>query len=159
MSRRKPQHGWDAVRSQIMAQMARCETPRDEELLSPEERHVFRAEDAEPYYGPTREAQEAVNKILGLDASSGQIEWEAELAKQRQIDRLIGALGDTSLGTEARSAIALLLLDHLDGLPANGTELLARIRWHLRADARVQARMRYWWTHMEPSGAVVEALS
>lgn len=159
MSRHAPQRGWDAVRSQIMAQMARCEPGRDEELLSTEDRRAFRVDDGEPYYGPTREAREAVNRILGLEASSGQGEWEAELATEAQIDKLIGALGDGSLGTEARSAIALLLLDHLDGLLANGTELVARIRWHLRSDARVQARMRYWWNHMEASGAVLEALS
>jgi hypothetical protein len=38
------------------------------------------------------------------------------------------------------------------------TELLARIRWHLRADPAVQSRMRYWWTHMEGSARVMEAL-
>jgi hypothetical protein len=95
--------------------------------------------------------------MLGLGAAAGQLDWEAELGKGGQTDRLVAALGDASLDTETRSAIALLLLGHLDRL-ANATELLARIRWQLRADARVQARMRYWWTHMEGSGAVMDAL-
>jgi hypothetical protein len=158
MSRRKPQHGWDAVRSQIMAQMARCEGPCDADVLTPAERHIFRVGDAEPYYGPTRQARERVNRMMGLEAAAGQLEWEAELDNGGQTDRLVTALGDASLDTETRSAIALLLLGHLDRL-ANATELLARVRWQLRTDTRVQARMRYWWTHMEGSGPVMDALS
>jgi hypothetical protein len=153
---RRVQQGWDAVRSQVMAQLARCDTPRDEQVLTAEERHIFRAGDAEPYYGPTRDARAAVNRIVGLGASAGQLEWEAELGRDGKVDRLIDALADASLDTEARSAVALLLLDSAELLR---TELLARIRWHLRADARVQARMRYWWTHMKGNGAVMEALS
>jgi hypothetical protein len=159
MNRRHHQHSWEAVRSQIKAQMARCDTLRDEQVLTHEERHAFRVDDAEPYYGPTREARETVNGILGLAATAHQPDWEAELGEAGQIDRLVGALGDASLDTETRSAIALLLLDHLDRLVANASELLARIRWHLRGDARLQARMRYWWTHMDGSSAVTEALS
>jgi hypothetical protein len=159
MNRNNPKHGWDAVRSQIREQMARCDAPRDEELLSHEERQVFRIGEAEPYYGPTRDARVAVNRVLGLEAAAGQDEWQAELGGDGQIDRLVDALGNASLDTETRSAIALLLLDHLDRTVVNATELLARVRWHLRADARVQARMRYWWTHMEGSSAVTEALS
>ncbi|HWI89168.1 MAG TPA: hypothetical protein VNS11_08030 [Sphingomicrobium sp.] len=159
MSRRHPQHGWDAVRSQIRDRMARCEAPRDEDLLTPDERHIFRIDDAEPYYGPTRGAREAVNLVLELQPGAGQIEWEAALGNDGRVDPLVEALGNASLDTEARSAIALLLLDHLDRMAASGTELLARIRWHLRADTRVQARMRYWWMHMDGSDAVMEALS
>lgn len=159
MNGHQSQHGWEAVRSQIREQMARCDTPRDEELLTHEERQIFRVDGAEPYYGPTRDAREAVNLVLGLEPAAAQDDWQAELGRVGQLDRLVDALGNASLDMEARSAIALLLLDHLDRTVANATELLARIRWHLRADARVQARMRYWWTHMEGSGAVMEALS
>jgi hypothetical protein len=159
MNRHEPQHGWEAVRSQIRQQMARCEVPRYEELLTQHERKIFCVEDAEPYYGPTRDAREAVNLVLGLPPEAAQDEWEAELGMDGQIDRLVDALANASLDTEARSAIALLLLHHLDRGVGSAAELLARIRWHLRADARVQARMRYWWTHMEGSGAVMEALS
>lgn len=139
--------------------MERCDPPRDEELLTHEELHIFRTDDAEAYYGPTREAREAVNLVLGLGPAAGQDEWEAALGKTGEVDRLVDALGNASIDMEARSAIALLLLDHLDRTAASATELLARIRWRLRSDARVQARMRYWWTHMEGSGAVMEALS
>jgi len=159
MTTRDPLHGWEAVRSEIMTRMARRDSPGDEDLLTPAERHIFRVDDVEPYYGPGRETREVINVALGLEPAAGQIEWEAELGKDGRIDRLVEALGGGSLDVETRSAIALLLLDHLDRMVANGSELLARIRWCLRADPRVQSRMRYWWTHMDGSSAVLEALS
>jgi hypothetical protein len=150
------QHGWEAVRSQINAHMARCDAPRDEDVLTPAERHVFRIDEAEPYYGPTRGAREGINRLLGLDASANQAEWEAEIGDSAQLERLVDALGEGSLDRETRSAIALLVLDGADRL---GTELLARVRWHLRRDAEVQARMRYFWKHIDGGSAVIELLS
>lgn len=161
MRRRQCQRSWDSVRAQIMEQMARCDADVSEDRLTPDEQSIFRADEAEPYYGPTRSASGAINRILGLGHGADQNDWEAELAEHGQTDRLVDALGDPSLDTEARSAIALLLLDHADRLAARGvtaTELLARIRWNLRTDALVQSRMRYWWTHMEGSESVMEAL-
>ena len=142
--------------------MARCETPADEDLLTPGEQRLFRADEAEPYHGPTRGAGEAISAILGLEPTANQDDWEAGIDKPGRIDRLVDALGDPSLDTEARSAIALLLLDCLDRRVIGGEsviELLARIRWCLRADAQVQSRMRYWWAHMDGSAPVMEALS
>jgi hypothetical protein len=94
--------------------------------------------------------------LLGLDASANQPEWEAEIADPAKLERMVDALGESSTDTETRSAIALLLLDGADRL---GTERLARIRWQLRRDTEVQARMRYFWTHMHGGPAVMEALS
>lgn len=157
MSQRELQHSWEAVRSQIKAQMARCEGPTDEQMFTADERHIFRVEEAEAYYGPTRAARAAVNRLFGLDAEAGQAEWEAIL--HARADDFVAALGNSSIDTEARSAVALLLLDFQDRAAGLSTEMLARIRWHLRADARVQSRMRYWWTHMDGSAAVMSALS
>ena len=159
MSRRHVQHSWDAVRSQIKAQMARCEAPADADALTPEDRRIFRLDDAEPYYGPTRGAREAINAMLDLGSEAGQIEWEQRLANRYAPERLATALGDHSLDTEVRSAIALLLLDWVDRSERPSAELLARIRWQMRGDPRVQARMRYWWLHMDGSARVMEALS
>ena len=153
---RQLQHHWEAVRSQINAHMARCETPCDDDAPMPADLRIFRVDDAEPYYGPTRGAREAINALLGLDASANQPEWEAEIADPAKLERMVDALGESSTDTETRSAIALLLLDGADRL---GTERLARIRWQLRRDAEVQARMRYFWTHMHGGPAVMEALS
>jgi hypothetical protein len=153
---RQLQHHWDAVRSQIDAHMARCDVARDEDAVTAAARHIFRVDEAEPYYGPTRGAREAINALLGLDASANQLEWEAEMSDPAKLERLTEALGDHSLDKETRSAIALLLLDVAERL---GTERLARIRWHLRRDGEVQARMRYFWTHMHGGAAVMEALS
>lgn len=150
---RYQQHGWDALRSQLMA---RFERSADHPRAAPESRPAFRLDDIEPYYGPTSAARDAVNRLLGLGTSAGQIEWEAEAADPARIETLVGALGSPSLDVETRSAIVLLLLEFADRM---STEMLARIRWHLRRDAIVQARMRYWWTHMEGSSAVTEALS
>lgn len=157
MSQRELQHSWEAVRSQIKAQMARCEGPTDEQMLTVHERHIFRVEETEAYYGPTRDARAAVNRLLGLDAEAGQAEWEAIL--HARADDFVAALGNVSIDIEARSAIALLLLDFQDRTATFSTEMLAHIRWHLRADGRVQSRMRYWWTHMDGSSAVMGALS
>lgn len=153
---------WDSVRTQIMDQLERCDADASEDKLTPEEQQLFRADEAEPYYGPTRGACEAISRILGLGAAASQQDWEAELSECGKAALLVDALGDPSLDTEARSAVTLLLLDHADRLATSGgtaSELLARIRWHLRADAHVRSRMRYWWTHMDGSAAVIEALS
>jgi hypothetical protein len=159
MNGRQLQHGWEAVRSQIMARIARCEPAADDHALSDEDRRIFRLDDAEPYYGPTRVAREAISKLLGLEADAGQLDWEAELASTRKLDSLVDALADGSLDTEARSGIALLLLEWIQRTPTPSAELLARIRWQMRADPRVQSRMRYWWTHMDGTPPVMEALS
>ena len=158
MKRGHCERPWDQVRSEIMSRMPRCETEGSEDRRTPDLKTTFELDEAEPYYGPTPGAAEAINAILGLERSCSQNEWEAELGKTGTAELLAHALGEASLDTEARSAIALLLLDHADRLPALLTELLARIRWHLRADPAVQSRMRYWWTHMEGSVRVMEAL-
>jgi hypothetical protein len=153
---------WDSVRTQIMDQLVRCGADVSEDKLTPDEQQLFRVDEAEPYYGPTRDAGQAVNRKLGLCAEASQQDWEAELGEPGKAALLVDALGDPSLDTETRSAITLLLLDHADHLATvggTGAELLARVRWHLRADARVRSRMRYWWTHMDGSAAVMEALS
>jgi hypothetical protein len=153
---------WDSVRTQIMDQLARCDADMSGDKLTPDEQQLFRTDEAEPYYGPSRGAAEAINGILGLAAGASQTDWETELGERARTYNLVEALGDPSLDTEARSAITLLLLDHADRLATRGgtgTELLARIRWHLRADPQVRSRMRYWWTHMDGGAAVMEALS
>jgi hypothetical protein len=149
---------WAAVRLQIHAHMARTEPSPEDAAAAPDIRPVFRLEDAEPYYGPTRDAREVINAILELGSGSCQGEWTRALRSRHNVDLLIDALGEPSVDTEARSAIALVLLEHVER-SAMQAELIARIRWQLRKDARVQSRMRYWWTHMEGGPAVMEALS
>ncbi len=160
--KRQCERTWNSLRAQIMAQMARCEAEAGDDRLTSEEQRIFRIDEAEPYYGPTRAAGEVISRVLGLDPTAGQREWEAELGQPGKANRLIDVLANPSLDTETRSAIALLLLDHADRVAASGAntkELLARVRWHLRADSRVQARMRYWWSHLDGSAAVMEALN
>ena len=79
-----------------------------------------------------------------------------------RIEDALGAIGDPALDVETRSAFALLLLDAVDRMAAYGTvptELLGRIRWQLRRDPQARSRMRYFWTHMEGSRAVLRTLS
>jgi hypothetical protein len=153
----RTQH-WEAVRSQIHAHMARREVPAEVAVAMPDIRPVFRLEEAEPYYGPTRDARETINSILELPSGACQADWNAALRARHNLDRLVDALGEPSVDAEARSAIALVLLEHVER-SAMQTELVGRIRWQLRNDARVQSRMRYWWTHMEGGPEVMEALS
>jgi hypothetical protein len=155
---RNLQHGWDALRSQLMARLEQqAPAPAEvEHVLRPEELQLFEDDAAEPYYGPTREARAAINSILGLGSLAGQREWEAELGDRAKLQALVDALAGESRDAETRSAIALLLLDYADGL---GLDLFARLRWHLRRDPTVQARMRYWWTHMDGAPGVWDALA
>ena len=162
MSRRHGQRSWDAVRAQIAVHLARCEVRADQDALTADEQRIFRIEESEPYYGPTRDAGVTISRLLGLDEAAAQQAWEAEIDGAESLNTLADALGDACFDTEERSAITLLLLDALDRGVCDGaiaTELLARIRWHLRADARVQSRMRYWWSHMEGGSAVMAALN
>jgi hypothetical protein len=158
--RRRLQQSWEAVRSQLMLRIAHCDGPTQELPRTAAAVPLAIEVAAEPYYGPGRDARTAVNHILGLGPAAGQDEWEAELGRAGTMEKLVDALGGGSLDTEARSAIALLLLDAADRMPTRtGKELLTRIRWHLRLDGQVLARMRYWWTHMDGSAPVMEALS
>lgn len=155
---RELQRTWEAVRSQVMAHMPRSEPMPEqcEALVS----STSAAAIGEPYYGPTCDARVQVNRLLGLDAAAGQDQWAAELAEPGKLQQAIAALGDLSLDVEARSAIALLLTDDLDQMATGAaqTELLTRIGWLLRRDRQVQARMRYFWSHMEASAALMRAI-
>ena len=147
---------WDELRSQLMARLPRCEV-RAEEVETP----LFFAAGAEPYYGPTRAARAVINAILGLPSAAGQQEEQDALRRDGGLQLAIDALDDASLDIEGRSALALLLLDAIERMANYGpvrAELLSRIRWQLRQHPQVQSRMRYFWTHMDASGAVLEAL-
>jgi hypothetical protein len=148
---------WDDLRSELMARLPRCEGRTE-----PDDDPIFvSVDEPEPYYGPTREARTAVNAILGLPASAGQQEQQNALKLSGGLEIAIDALGDEALDGEGRSALALLLLDAIEGMASYGpvrADLLHRVRWHLRHHPQVQSRMRYFWTHMDASGAVLEAL-
>ncbi len=148
---------WDDLRSELMARLPRCEG-RAEPVDGP----IFvKVDEPEPYYGPTREARAAVNVILGLPASAGQQEQQNALKRSGGLEIAVDALGDEFLDGEGRSALALLLLDAIESMASYGPvrpDLLRRVRWHLRHHPQVQSRMRYFWTHMDASGAVLEAL-
>lgn len=152
---------WDGLRSQILTRFSRCEV-RANNYPPPLKPMFFATEGGEPYYGPTDEARAEVNAMLGLHAAAGQMEWRAELKRPGKVEQALGAMGDPALDLETRSVFALLLLDAVDRMAAYGTvptELLGRIRWQLRRDAQVRSRMRYFWTHMEGSPAVLGTLS
>ena len=121
-----------------------------------------RLDEGQPYYGPTRDARAAINQLLGLPADAKPDQWEAQLSDRGKLEAILDALADHSLDVEQRSAIALLLLDTLDRTALHDratTETLTRIRWLLRRDEQVHARMRYWWAHMDGGALVMEALS
>jgi hypothetical protein len=148
---------WDDLRSELLARLPRCEGRTE-----PENGPIFATVDQpEPYYGPTREARAAVNAILGLPVSAGQQEQQNALKCSGGLETAVDALGEESLDGEGRSALALLLLDAIESMASYGpvrADLLRRVRWHLRHHPQVQSRMRYFWTHMDASGAVLEAL-
>ena len=148
---------WDEVRSELMVHMSRCDVTVEEEAPQP----VCAQGELEPYFGPSREAGAAVSRLFGLPSDSRQPDWERALDERGNLQKAIDAISDGSLDTEARTALALLLLDAVDTMAGYGkveTEIVSQIRWQIRRDPKVQARMRYWWTHMHGSGPVMEAL-
>ena len=157
------QRQWDDLRSEIMTRLSRCDVPADAATDASAQPLFFAvADEREPYYGPTREARAAVNAMFGLREAAGQLEWRAELRRGGKMDEAIGALGDEAFDTQTRCAFAMMLLDAIDCMAGYGpvrSELLGRIRWQLRQDPQVQSRMRYFWTHMEASEAVLGTLS
>lgn len=156
-SRRNAQGSWDAIRSQVMLHLSRC-SPAAERPEVPT-KQIFAADLLQPYYGPTRAARETVNRILGLASAAGQAEWEAELDEPANVELSMDALGDVSLDIETRSAIALMITDRLDRAAGQvPTELLTRMGWLLRRDPQIQARMRYFWSRMDASAALMQAL-
>jgi len=149
---------WDAVRAELMVHMSRRDVIVEEEAPQP----VCAQGELEPYFGPSREAGAVLNRLLGLPSESNQPEWERALDEPGNLEKAIEAISGRSLDTEARTALALLLLDAVDRMAVYGkveAEIVTRIRWQLRRDPEVQARMRYWWTHMHGSAPVMEALS
>jgi hypothetical protein len=48
----------------------RCETEGSEDRRTPDLKTIFELDEAEPYYGPTPGAAEAINAILGLERST-----------------------------------------------------------------------------------------
>jgi hypothetical protein len=149
---------WRELRSQIMGRMSHCAARPEEDIQVGESRHFCGLAEPEPYYGPTIEARGAVNRILGLHPAADPQDWAVAIAGPGNFEMAIDELANPSLNTEERSALALLVLDSVDLIDGRGAEMLARIRWSLRRDRQVQARMRYWWTHMEGSAPVMEAL-
>jgi len=152
---------WDGLRSQILTRLSRCEVRAARDPAPPSKPMFFVSGQGEPYYGPTNEARAEVNFMLGLHAAAGQMEWRAEMKRPGRIEEALAAIGDPALDVETRSVFALLLLDAVDRMAAYGTvpmELLGKIRWQLRRDAQVRSRMRYFWTHMEGSRAVLGTL-
>jgi hypothetical protein len=70
MKRGHCERPWDQVRSEIMSRMPRCETEGSEDRRTPDLKTIFELDEAEPYYGPTPGAAEAINAILGLERST-----------------------------------------------------------------------------------------
>jgi hypothetical protein len=159
------QRPFPVVRLRILIRTLRCEMRvrnARETWTMTEHLPVGEPAGPTPYYGPTREARAVINRTLNLSAEGTELAWGIEIAKPVNFERIMDALADDNLDTEERSALALLLLHAVDRMALKGrvaTELLTRIRWHLRRDPQVLGRMRYWWTHMEPSVPVMGALN
>jgi hypothetical protein len=149
---------WDEVRAQIIALMSRYDSAPNHEPPQP----LTSEKGYEPYYGPSRRACAVLNALFGLASECRQPDWESELAAPDKRERAVELLSDESVDVEARSAIALLLLETLERAAIEScadAELVTRVRWQLRRDPRVQSRMRYWWSHMGGGTAVMHALS
>jgi hypothetical protein len=114
------------------------------------------------YFGPTPAARAKVNSLLALPATGDEQDWEIELVDPTKIHEMLKLLADNSLSLEERSAVALLLTHTVDELhddDEDTSELASRLRAVLRSDAGVLHRMRFYWSHLQASEAIQEALA
>lgn len=116
----------------------------------------------ETYHGPTPNARATITRLLALPATGDEQDWEIQLADPNKVEGMFDLLGDVSLGLEERSAVALLLTHTIDELyddDEDTSDLVPRLRSILASDAKVLSRMRFYWSHLQASDAIHEALA
>jgi len=103
-----------------------------------------------------------INRLLALPATGDEQDWEIELADPNKVEGMFELLADRSLDLEERSAVALLLTHTVDELHDDDEDtsaLVPRLRSLLASDLEVLHRMRFYWSQLQTSDAIQEALN
>lgn len=103
------------------------------------------------YYGPTREAAKEVNRLLRLNATGSEQDWEIEFADPSAIDTMLDVLSRQQLEIDVRAALCLLMLasfeEAFDVGEVDSDQMLCATAL-LRQDRDVLGRMRYYWLEL-----------
>lgn len=103
------------------------------------------------YYGPTLDAAKEVNRLLGLNATGVEQDWEIEFANSSAIDAMLDVLSRQQLAADVRAALCLLMLasfeDAFDVGDVDSDRMLHAAAL-LQQDADVLERMRFYWLEL-----------
>lgn len=103
---------------------------------------------SDEFYGPRKDAEGVINRLLGLPATFREQDWEFELADPARINDMLDMLESVDIDLECVSALALLTISSMEEASALGLLEGAQIRraakiFEGRGDVR--ERMRYYW--------------
>lgn len=103
------------------------------------------------FYGATAAAEQEANRLLGLDASGAEQDWEFEFADPAKIDSILKLLETGGIDQSVRSALCLLLLasidEALDGEGVSG-DRQARVLLRMSDDPVVLEQMKFYWIEL-----------
>lgn len=100
------------------------------------------------YYGATQDAERCINALLALPGSGVEQDWEIEFADPARIDSMLDVLENTTLDTEMRSALWLLIAASFDLAFGNGRLSKAQVeraKCLISQDHEILSRMRFYW--------------
>ena len=100
------------------------------------------------YYGPTAEAEIAVNRLLQLQATGNEQDWEFECAEPTKINEMLELFTTKELDLECKSALALLIISSLEQAAENGKVdevQVVRITQLLENNEIIRSRMFFYW--------------
>lgn len=97
------------------------------------------------FYGASLSAQRRINRLLNLNVSSREQDWEFELADPSRVDDMLDVASETILTLDEKSALALLLLASIDGRGDLTPLQIQRTREFVCHDQSLRARMLFFW--------------
>lgn len=104
------------------------------------------------FYGPKKDAELAINKLLSLPATGNEQDWEYELSDASKIDQMLDLLGSSALDMDQAGALALLLISSIQdaerqGVLSDSHVLMASAL--LANNDLVRERMKFYWLGLE----------
>ena len=100
------------------------------------------------YYGPTAEAEYAINQIMNLPATGKEQDWEIELSDPERIDEMLDILENKILDLENQSALSLLLIGSMEEAGKSGmlhNRQIQRAFKFFQENNKVRGRMCFYW--------------
>ncbi|MGZ4982139.1 MAG: hypothetical protein ACXWAB_11915 [Methylobacter sp.] len=104
------------------------------------------------FYGPTAEAENAINQLLQLPATGKEQDWEFELANPSKIDEMFDAFESKKLDLDSKSALALLIISSIEEAYESETldeTKVLRASALFASDDEVRSRMLFYWIELQ----------